>query len=667
LAAEIDAPTNANVVFTIITAQGASTTVSATVTLSEAVPAISVISPRAGYVDTSLNRGSSAVVPVTVKNIGLRELLDAELSLPQTVTWMGTTSGTGANGKVDLGTIDVGEEVTFDVVFNPPADESFGYHEDQFLITGSNTNQTMILNSYALVTSSARGSALFNVFNIVGQQVEGASVRLSNRILQQDIGPVKTDAEGMVLIEDLNIGQWSYQVTAPGHSSAVGVVDIQADQTVEEIVEMFKTLITVNFNVVPVPYTDKYEIVIEQRFDTHVPIPVLILDPVMTHIYNPEPGFELIVLVKATNHGLKNLEDITITGSSNASASWTPLIEYMPKLGPFETVEIPFKLKWYGLNQNPLPGTFIPPSGCGGAEGGIILGIDDIANGMWALMSGGYRSIIANVPRTTGANTNATIEIDFCKLKVSDEGLTGEISGWCPDKVEKVYDEARALGSWLNCLDGGTAEGGNNNDDGGGGARRRSSRSTGTGAGGPGCFVAGTPIVMSDGSLKPVEEVQMRDQVLGFDGQSAPVTHIYKRETDHLRELRYRNTRTGELHRVETTDEHMYWVQNTREWVVAGELQIGDVLSLQAGQFAELEYSQRREIDTVVYNFDVKDYQSYYANGALVYQQCGGKTDPSVTEQLLKTLQDSWQNPASGNASQGQPGRAADIIGALRK
>ena len=149
---------------------------------------------------------------------------------------------------------------------------------------------------------------------------------------------------------------------------------------------------------------------------------------------------------------------------------------------------------------------------------------------------------------------------------------------------------------------------------------------------------------MADGSLKAVETVQMRDSVLGFDGEAASVTHVYKRETDHLRELRYRNTETGALYRVETTDEHLYWVQNEQRWVVAGELKLGDMLALRHGQFARLEYSHRREINTVVYNFDVMDYQSYYANDALVYQQCGGKTDDSVTRRLLETQNDSWSH-----------------------
>lgn len=32
------------------------------------------------------------------------------------------------------------------------------------------------------------------------------------------------------------------------------------------------------------------------------------------------------------------------------------------------------------------------------------------------------------------------------------------------------------------------------------------------------CFVAGTPILMADGSLKPIETVHLEDRVMAFDG-----------------------------------------------------------------------------------------------------------------------------------------------------
>ena len=135
----------------------------------------------------------------------------------------------------------------------------------------------------------------------------------------------------------------------------------------------------------------------------------------------------------------------------------------------------------------------------------------------------------------------------------------------------------------------------------------------------------------------------MGDQVLGFEGKAAGVTKVYTRETDHLRELRYRNVETGQLHRVETTDEHLYWVQNKETWVRAGELAVGDILVLANG-YAKVEATQRREVDTVVYNFDVEGLQSYYANGALVYQQCGAKTDPAVTQRLLESQRQRYQD-----------------------
>jgi hypothetical protein len=142
--------------------------------------------------------------------------------------------------------------------------------------------------------------------------------------------------------------------------------------------------------------------------------------------------------------------------------------------------------------------------------------------------------------------------------------------------------------------------------------------------------------------LKRIEDVVMGDRVLGFDGSAAGVTKVYVRETDHLRELRYRNIGSGQLYRVETTDEHLYWVQNRKQWVLACDLEVGDTLALADSQLAIIELSRRREIDTVVYNFDVEGLHSYYANDALVYQQCGEAPDPVVRQRLLDTQSISW-------------------------
>ena len=94
------------------------------------------------------------------------------------------------------------------------------------------------------------------------------------------------------------------------------------------------------------------EIVIEQTFETHVPAPVLVLDPVYRQFDNVRPGFKTTYIVKATNKGLIGLDEVDISGDSHSRARFTPLITYAPSIGPFQTLDIPYELEYYGFAGN---------------------------------------------------------------------------------------------------------------------------------------------------------------------------------------------------------------------------------------------------------------------------------------------------------------------------
>src|SRR5207247_1479476 len=55
-------------------------------------------------------------------------------------------------------------------------------------------------------------------------------------------------------------------------------------------------------------------------------------------------------IVTAKNEGLIQMENLTIVGQQTAHASFTPLIDYVPVLLPQQTVEIPFKVVYWGTN-----------------------------------------------------------------------------------------------------------------------------------------------------------------------------------------------------------------------------------------------------------------------------------------------------------------------------
>ena len=185
-------------------------------------------------------------------------------------------------------------------------------------------------------------------------------MRIFNNVIHEQIVSPDTDVNGEVLIEGLNPGDWSYQATAPGHSSINGVVTVIADQTVLAEAELDRNLITVTFNVVPVPFTDRYEIKIEQKFDTHVPVPVLIVDPLYVQFDNVTPGFETTVIVSVTNFGLKALDNVILEIADTGTARLEPLITFMPRLGAMETVEVPYHFLYRGR------GDTLPPNSIGG-------------------------------------------------------------------------------------------------------------------------------------------------------------------------------------------------------------------------------------------------------------------------------------------------------------
>ncbi|MGA8943732.1 MAG: HNH/endonuclease VII fold putative polymorphic toxin, partial [Thermoactinomyces sp.] len=75
---------------------------------------------------------------------------------------------------------------------------------------------------------------------------------------------------------------------------------------------------------------------------------------------------------------------------------------------------------------------------------------------------------------------------------------------------------------------------------------------------------------------------------------------------------------------IETTAEHPFWVAE-KGWVQAKDLQPGDQLETDQGQHVKVTQIAKQEKQTTVYNFEVKDYHTYYVSGLhlLVHNMCG--------------------------------------------
>jgi len=119
-------------------------------------------------------------------------------------------------------------------------------------------------------------------------------------------------------------------------------------------------------------------------------------------------------------------------------------------------------------------------------------------------------------------------------------------------------------------------------------------------------------------TTKKIEDLEAGDLVVARDPKTGEVRHkrvlrAFRRTSDHLRILEI-DSASGEKQRIETTDEHPFWVTG-RGFVNAGELQAGDKLDDTAGPngaFVVTSIREEHPDGVEVCNFEVEDFHTYF-------------------------------------------------------
>jgi len=135
-----------------------------------------------------------------------------------------------------------------------------------------------------------------------------------------------------------------------------------------------------------------------------------------------------------------------------------------------------------------------------------------------------------------------------------------------------------------------------------------------------------------------IERLRQGDFVLAMDPETGEleqrrIADIFQRTADHLRILEFQGP-GGTVQRLETTDEHPFWVAAEGGFVAAGELQVGDPCVGPSGELQTLVATHREEHPegVPVYNFEVEGAHTYFvaAHGlrappVLVHNATGGR------------------------------------------
>ncbi len=133
-----------------------------------------------------------------------------------------------------------------------------------------------------------------------------------------------------------------------------------------------------------------------------------------------------------------------------------------------------------------------------------------------------------------------------------------------------------------------------------------------------GCFVAGTQILMADGSSKNIEDIVTGDKVLTrsseWDATLTEVTVMNTIEHDVGEYLLVNGT-------LGVTEEHVLFING--KWQLAGDLMVGDTLVNKDGEIVLVESIAQVRNNVKVYNFETERKHTYFANGIYVHNDKG--------------------------------------------
>ncbi|MFE9776426.1 polymorphic toxin-type HINT domain-containing protein [Streptomyces sp. NPDC005931] len=138
-------------------------------------------------------------------------------------------------------------------------------------------------------------------------------------------------------------------------------------------------------------------------------------------------------------------------------------------------------------------------------------------------------------------------------------------------------------------------------------------RTTGTACN---CFLAGTDVLMADGSTKDIEDVDLGDKVMATDpetGEEGPreVTRLIRTEDDkHFNRLTIA-TSDG-VEELTATHEHPFWSPSQKSWMEASDLTAGMTLLTDDGDTVIVTANKPFTKHARTYNLTVADLHTYY-------------------------------------------------------
>jgi hypothetical protein len=178
---------------------------------------------------------------------------------------------------------------------------------------GSGISVPFTFEKVSLSTGVARITITdqFTYYAQGGPKVAGAHVVIRNYFTGVQYAEGFTDANGLFVTQGIPEGKHRVVVDKDKHQSYDGTITINPGDTVDKEVFLNYQAITFDWKVVPTTVQDQYNIDLEAKFETHVPMPVVTME--MPKVLPQLSGTDTYAFnITMTNHGLITAQSVDL-------------------------------------------------------------------------------------------------------------------------------------------------------------------------------------------------------------------------------------------------------------------------------------------------------------------------------------------------------------------
>jgi len=329
-------------------------------------PAEPALVPVPASLRTGVRQGQSVTEVLRIENRGLVAATNVQLALLD-------SAGTGPAPAwaylatiANLGTLAVGAGEGVQISASPTAEVSDGIYNLRLRVTADNATGGDIPVAIQ-VTQAGDGSVRFtaadiftNTLDAQGNLIVGlanANIRLQSETNSTLTAQGVTNGIGQAVVGPLPAGRYTWRATGPSHAEATGRVLIRPATTIDERVFLDFDVVTVEWSVEETTIVDQYNIVLSATFQTLVPAPVVLIEPLAINLPLMQVGEVITGEVTVTNYGLVRADNVVFTPPIMDPYYRIEFLGTLPnELAARQRVSLPYRI-------TKLPGSLVAAAG----------------------------------------------------------------------------------------------------------------------------------------------------------------------------------------------------------------------------------------------------------------------------------------------------------------